>query len=128
MSGLCASCSPSLCSDDQSGFTCSVHGDRPPLTVSQPALNRPNHSPFLKPGLMLRTLRSSAIASDARSFASKPSADSDEARCSAASMPLRIRSEEHTSELQSLMRISYAVFCLKKKTKMIMKTHRDNNV
>src|SRR3546814_5400501 len=37
-----------------------------------------------------------------------------------------IRSEEHTSELQSLMRISYAVFCLKKKkTKRItdIKTH-----
>src|SRR3546814_7057063 len=33
--------------------------------------------------------------------------------------PVR-RSEEHTSELQSLMRISYAVFCLKKK-----KTHND---
>src|SRR3546814_2303317 len=31
-----------------------------------------------------------------------------------------LRSEEHTSELQSLMRISYAVFCLKKKT-----THKD---
>src|SRR3546814_3821437 len=29
------------------------------------------------------------------------------------------RSEEHTSELQSLMRISYAVFCLKKKTKIL---------
>src|SRR3546814_551295 len=29
----------------------------------------------------------------------------------------RVRSEEHTSELQSLMRISYAVFCLKKKTR-----------
>src|SRR3546814_2353635 len=29
--------------------------------------------------------------------------------------PSRYRSEEHTSELQSLMRISYAVFCLKKK-------------
>src|SRR3546814_10336981 len=29
---------------------------------------------------------------------------------------LQARSEEHTSELQSLMRISYAVFCLKKKT------------
>src|SRR3546814_7335322 len=29
---------------------------------------------------------------------------------------LELRSEEHTSELQSLMRISYAVFCLKKKT------------
>src|SRR3546814_5482557 len=32
------------------------------------------------------------------------------------------RSEEHTSELQSLMRISYAVFCLKKKTKT-QRTH-----
>src|SRR3546814_5960637 len=31
--------------------------------------------------------------------------------------PHALRSEEHTSELQSLMRISYAVFCLKKKTK-----------
>src|SRR3546814_12225682 len=31
----------------------------------------------------------------------------------------RRRSEEHTSELQSLMRISYAVFCLKKKNKNI---------
>src|SRR3546814_8965058 len=31
-----------------------------------------------------------------------------------------VRSEEHTSELQSLMRISYAVFCLKKKTKSII--------
>src|SRR3546814_1339227 len=30
-----------------------------------------------------------------------------------------VRSEEHTSELQSLMRISYAVFCLKKKTRQI---------
>src|SRR3546814_1816901 len=30
------------------------------------------------------------------------------------------RSEEHTSELQSLMRISYAVFCLKKKTKIYL--------
>src|SRR3546814_5038334 len=29
-------------------------------------------------------------------------------------VPVTIRSEEHTSELQSLMRISYAVFCLKK--------------
>src|SRR3546814_6410282 len=30
-------------------------------------------------------------------------------------IPVRLRSEEHTSELQSLMRISYAVFCVKKK-------------
>src|SRR3546814_10849061 len=33
------------------------------------------------------------------------------------------RSEEHTSELQSLMRISYAVFCLKKKTNQTTKCH-----
>src|SRR3546814_7069697 len=32
------------------------------------------------------------------------------------SCPHSLRSEEHTSELQSLMRISYAVFCLQKKT------------
>src|SRR3546814_5442869 len=36
--------------------------------------------------------------------------------------PVQVRSEEHTSELQSLMRISYAVFCLKKK-----KEHAKNN-
>src|SRR3546814_7664344 len=49
----------------------------------------------------------------------------------------QVRSEEHTSELQSLMRISYAVFCLQKKiihitplligvTYMILKTCREN--
>src|SRR3546814_3452580 len=36
------------------------------------------------------------------------------------------RSEEHTSELQSLMRISYAVFCLKKKKNMQLKVDSDN--
>src|SRR3546814_1082561 len=42
-----------------------------------------------------------------------------------ASMPATgIRSEEHTSELQSLMRISYAVFCLKKKN---TQTHKSEN-
>src|SRR3546814_3841820 len=37
----------------------------------------------------------------------------------AAKLDLPNRSEEHTSELQSLMRISYAVFCLKKKKKKL---------
>src|SRR3546814_8438589 len=36
------------------------------------------------------------------------------------------RSEEHTSELQSLMRISYAVFCLKKKNNYIITQHSRN--
>src|SRR3546814_1373199 len=50
-------------------------------------------------------------------------------------IPITYRSEEHTSELQSLMRISYAVFCLKKKkkrqtilyTKKTNKQHRATN-
>src|SRR3546814_2321379 len=41
--------------------------------------------------------------------------------CSGARAPAAARSEEHTSELQSLMRISYAVFCLKKKKTLTSK-------
>src|SRR3546814_7544298 len=37
------------------------------------------------------------------------------------------RSEEHTSELQSLMRISYAVFCLKKKSNLLNQRHTNNS-
>src|SRR3546814_5230107 len=39
----------------------------------------------------------------------------------------RFRSEEHTSELQSLMRISYAVFCLKKKKPNILNNYSSSN-
>src|SRR3546814_2471646 len=46
-----------------------------------------------------------------------PAPSPPEARSTAASMAMLLRSEEHTSELQSLMRISYAVFCLKTKQK-----------
>src|SRR3546814_10649456 len=64
-----------------------------------------------------RTMRSAtpsavAIAAIARDRLS--SAVSPEVGVNAVKLPL-FRSEEHTSELQSLMRISYAVFCLKKK-------------
>src|SRR3546814_4337852 len=46
----------------------------------------------------------------------------------AANLPGAVcRSEEHTSELQSLMRISYAVFCLKKKKQPNKKTYYNNN-
>src|SRR3546814_10576967 len=52
-------------------------------------------------------------------------------RCSGSNRPprgrRRARSEEHTSELQSLMRISYAVFCLKKKKKLDYRLINDNN-
>src|SRR3546814_6643962 len=40
---------------------------------------------------------------------------------------LVFRSEEHTSELQSLMRISYAVFCLKKKINNTLRNIQDSN-
>src|SRR3546814_9025473 len=39
----------------------------------------------------------------------------------------KIRSEEHTSELQSLMRISYAVFCLKKKNNLTRNNNKKSN-
>src|SRR3546814_10349727 len=47
----------------------------------------------------------------------------EERKVPAAAGSFNLRSAEHTSELQSLMRISYAVFCLKKKTKI---THIQN--
>src|SRR3546814_3043338 len=40
---------------------------------------------------------------------------------------ITVRSEEHTSELQSLMRISYAVFCLKKKNKQKMTQQKNTH-
>src|SRR3546814_9681683 len=45
-----------------------------------------------------------------------------------ARMIVRSRSEEHTSELQSLMRISYAVFCLKKKIQLNQNKKNKDNV
>src|SRR3546814_8156300 len=57
----------------------------------------------------------------------------DRGRCFVSGIDRPDRSEEHTSELQSLMRISYAVFCLKKKkkaqtphTKLESCIHHDN--
>src|SRR3546814_8906905 len=47
----------------------------------------------------------------------------DQAEPRAEYVGIQIRSEEHTSELQSLMRISYAVFCLKKQ----IHTQKSNN-
>src|SRR3546814_2452015 len=70
------------------------------------------------------------IAHRAR-FAMAPKVDGDKAEGigqlmlagEEAAMRHQARSEEHTSELQSLMRISYAVFCLKKKTNIRRKKH-----
>src|SRR3546814_4420960 len=62
-----------------------------------------------------------AILRDEDRYAAMSKASAERSRafslesCARAHMKLYARSEEHTSELQSLMRISYAVFCLKKK-------------
>src|SRR3546814_1729469 len=48
--------------------------------------------------------------------------------CSDGEIPVIARSEEHTSELQSLMRISYAVFCLNKKKPRQQKTHNKKTI
>src|SRR3546814_4774318 len=50
-------------------------------------------------------------------FSAADQVEASAARHRAGQDGLVLRSEEHTSELQSLMRISYAVFCLKKKKK-----------
>src|SRR3546814_4396557 len=63
----------------------------------------PNRSGALRPGMALRgrvTVNAVNVPLAVRTEAIQPFRD--------------FRSEEHTSELQSLMRISYAVFCLKK--------------
>src|SRR3546814_5838057 len=88
------------------------------------------------PGSALRTTRfdrpvTSATCSGPKCqtiWSSAAWTDGRAARCSTR----RSRSEEHTSELQSLMRISYAVFCLKKKKTNTYTRHnntlRHNNV
>src|SRR3546814_8991032 len=61
----------------------------------------------------------------ARFLQSRPVLSACDRPASRARPPAQTRSEEHTSELQSLMRISYAVFCLKKKNN---KTHNKDQI
>src|SRR3546814_9431418 len=65
------------------------------------------------------TVKRRLLGYAAPNFGNKPMAEAAFANIQAVGMPQwsAARSEEHTSELQSLMRISYAVFCLKKKKK-----------
>src|SRR3546814_7145609 len=68
-------------------------------------------------GVALRILRREAWAEEAQQEAYVKIWRHAESYNPARGRPMTwMRSEEHTSELQSLMRISYAVFCLKKKT------------
>src|SRR3546814_1545516 len=68
-------------------------------------------SNFLTPSVVMQRLESVDVAGALGRWLKSPSAGDGRLRRGLS------RSEEHTSELQSLMRISYAVFCLKKKTR-----------
>src|SRR3546814_10902972 len=103
-----------------SGSNCSPS---PGLTASSTLGSASADNASETPCQILSRVRGSA-SSVASSESAHPVAASDEpvrmATASAAADGSRVhrnnsRSEEHTSELQSLMRISYAVFCLKKK-------------
>src|SRR3546814_7623739 len=80
-----------------------VESDRTPISAPQPTVDRT--------GDLVKISASGPIATS-RYCDHMPSSIS--ACLSVAASPLPGRSEEHTSELQSLMRKSYAVFCLKK--------------
>src|SRR3546814_1273719 len=89
------------------------------LRQQQAIMGRPDSRPGL-PAIRVPTL-----VLCGRQDASTPLELSEEIAAGIAGSRLCIiedRSEEHTSELQSLMRISYAVFCLKKKTNQSNRT------
>src|SRR3546814_1087368 len=75
-------------------------------------------------------LRTSSISAQGLQWLTTNNLPNDWSRnASATALWRAYRSEEHTSELQSLMRISYAVFCLKKKNKQTKQTtHTVTNI
>src|SRR3546814_4702018 len=74
----------------------------------------PSGSPARNPQALDISMSPGAIPVSRARMPDTPAMRPAPSSISAAARPMR--SEEHTSELQSLMRISYAVFCLKKKT------------
>src|SRR3546814_1630369 len=98
--------------------TRSLHDARPIWTSSRGVGRLTRETVSTWPGAVAGTPRSTSSTRVVRDSTPVPAISND--RSSSASSPVMdgaSRSEEHTSELQSLMRISYAVFCLKKNTK-----------
>src|SRR3546814_1072483 len=82
--------------------------------VSQPISPPGHHSPLSPP--VEQTTRPAASQRETQALGATSAHRGPASQfLPAFSITRRCRSEEHTSELQSLMRISYAVFCLKKK-------------
>src|SRR3546814_7135737 len=94
---------PNTCSTSASG--CAACSRSPLLRVS---VAKPGNT-LTRANVLPKGLVRSSVSALPVSCQAKPP-------CTASCLPPK-RSEEHTSELQSLMRISYAVFCLKKKNK-----------
>src|SRR3546814_2533876 len=94
--------------------------DQRSASTVTPAGARHATLPMAEASDALRTPFNSARSAKARASASAPGTCL--APCPPDTSNSPMRSEEHTSELQSLMRISYAVFCLKKNTTNITHT------
>src|SRR3546814_958396 len=99
----------------------------PPRRPSQPRSDtRTSYQvgrPWMLDGKMLRGLTGTPMRRMA--LANSSLADAEPEPLTLANLTTKsLRSEEHTSELQSLMRISYAVFCLKKKKNTMRHTHK----
>src|SRR3546814_10862828 len=91
-------------------WNCATASDHPPVQLGQSMKSKKTKGSFVKPVGAVRPSNGcpSIRLLDWQLFAGACLAIGDFGAVSR-------RSEEHTSELQSLMRISYAVFCLKKK-------------
>src|SRR3546814_5597156 len=111
-----------VCSSDRDQSWCRIafrrmryEGTLTPPGLDRPALIYPGYGGGINWGGVSVDRRRGIMVVNSNRFANSVRLISrDEAR---RRNIVPLRSEEHTSELQSLMRISYAVFCLKKKTK-----------
>src|SRR3546814_15609935 len=84
--------------------------------VPYPTLFRSGRQPGFGQHRVALQRRHAAIGHGGRALAARLDLRMHDIGGGAGDMGAGLRSEEHTSELQSLMRISYAVFCLNKKT------------
>src|SRR3546814_5203647 len=114
---------------EDSGHTALVIDLDPQATASQWAAWRQDVPPVVidsaPPRLAAKIEQATAQGAEFIVIDTPPHADS---AASAAVEAADLRSAEHTSELQSLMRISYAVFCLKKKTLHKSTTEQLDNI
>src|SRR3546814_2658640 len=111
--------SSDVCSSDLASCN-AKNGDGRYSNCRTPYLYRVRREPGIGPLNGREPRRHSRLSS-----APRASRAAVRAWCPAWAVRSPARSEEHTSELQSLMRISYAVFCLKKQNKTRQNTHND---